>query len=312
MKKNVLVISLRKMALVLLGLCCVFFFLLLTGCEQESIESSSDQTSVSSNQESSDFSSESSSSDNSQEESYNPWEGNPVVIPEDAQPDENIPEKLQQAKASNNDVIGWLQLPGSGVDYPVVQAEDNDYYLTHNASGQTAKNGAIYAHYRNYLANAYSLPANTTLFGHNTLMKSDPMFMELLEFYDLSYAQNHQYLSFTFPDGTTTYWKIFAVLDTLAEDEGFYYYNPSPSLEELQHIQQEAQARSYYDYGLDVSEQDPILSLSTCTYKYRNWLGLARTDVRFVVMARLVREGETLTGSPIPTKNPDWTEPDLD
>lgn len=98
MKKNVLVISLRKMALVLLGLCCVFFFLLLTGCEQESIESSSDQTSVSSNQESSDFSSESSSSDNSQEESYNPWEGNPVVIPEDAQPDENIPEKLQQAK----------------------------------------------------------------------------------------------------------------------------------------------------------------------------------------------------------------------
>lgn len=311
MKKNVLVISPRKIALIMLGLSCIFFFL-LAGCEQEPIENSSDQTSVSSSQESGDLSSEISSSKNSQEESYNPWEGNPVVIPEDARPDESIMEKLRQAKASNRDVIGWLQLPGSGVDYPVVQAKDNDYYLTHNASGQTEKNGAIYAHYRNYLANAYSLPANTTLFGHNTLMQSDPMFMELLDFYDLSYAQNHQYLTFTFPGGATTYWKIFAVLDTLAEDESFYYYDPSPSSEELQHIQQEAQTRSYYDYDLDVSEQDPILSLSTCTYKYRNWLGLARTDVRFVVMARLVREGETLTGTSIPTENPDWIEPDLD
>lgn len=122
MKKNVLVISPRKIALIMLGLSCIFFFL-LAGCEQEPIENSSDQTSVSSSQESGDLSSEISSSKNSQEESYNPWEGNPVVIPEDARPDESIMEKLRQAKASNRDVIGWLQLPGSGVDYPVVQAK---------------------------------------------------------------------------------------------------------------------------------------------------------------------------------------------
>lgn len=287
----------------------VSFF--LAGCERKEQKSSSSSSSSQRSSSSSEISSIS-SADSSQEESYNPWEGNPVVIPKDAQPDTSILEKLQKAKALNQDVIGWLQIPGSGVDYPVMQAEDNDYYLTHNASGQTAKNGAIYAHYQNYFPSAYNLPANATLFGHNTLMQNDPMFMELLDFYDFAYAKEHRYLTLTFPDGATTYWKIFAVLDTLAEEEDFYYYNPAPSLEELQHIQQEAQIRSYYRYGLEVSEKDPVLSLSTCTYKYRNWLGLARTDVRFVVMARLVREEETLGASPLPIENPDWTEPDFD
>lgn len=291
--------------LALLWALTVLVSVLFAGCHAYSTEASQTSSSNSSSYSSSVSSSNSSasSSEESPENSYDPWKGNDVYVPSDAETDPSILEKLEQAVSKNSDVIGWLQIPGTGVDYAVVQTTDNEYYLTHDADNLPSKNGAIYAHYGNALSNPFSLPSNSTLFGHNTLMDNDPMFMELLDFYDLTYAQEHRYMTFTFPDGTTTYWEIFAVVDTLAEDDNFYYYDPSPTSDQLEHLIQEAAVRSYFNYDITVSSQDNILSLSTCTYKYRNWLGFARTDVRLVIMARLLHQGENLKDFPVPVEN---------
>lgn len=291
--------------LALLCLLCV----LLTGCGGGKTESSTVSSESSSPVSSESQSSSASEEPESSSSSFVPWGDIPVHRPEDAVDDPELPQKLQEAIRKNPDVIGWLQIPGTGIDYPVLQTKDNEYYLDHNALGEYSKNGAVYAHYRAALSNPFSLPANATLFGHNTLMSSDPMFMELLDFYDAEHARQHPYLTFTFPDGTTTYWKIFAALDTLAEDPDFYYYNPSPSLPQHGQIIREARERSYYDYETEAEEGESILSLSTCTYKFRNWMGFARTDVRFVLAARLVREGELLGKTAVFTENLDRTEP---
>ena len=179
---------------------------LLAGCNPDIVPSESPLPSQSS-------SDSSAGSDDSSSQWEVPVRSNEVYTPEDAEADASIDEKLRQAVAANEEVVGWLNLPGSGVDYAVTQTDNNDFYLKHNAAKESTKLGSIFAHYNNVLNDPYNLPRNTVLFGHNTLVAEHPMFGELEDFYDLEYAQQHQYLTLTL-GGTTTYWKIFAVLDT--------------------------------------------------------------------------------------------------
>lgn len=278
---------------------------LLAGCNPDIVPSESPLPSQSS-------SDSSAGSDDSSSQWEVPVRSNEVYTPEDAEADASIDEKLRQAVAANEEVVGWLNLPGSGVDYAVTQTDNNDFYLKHNAAKESTKLGSIFAHYNNVLNDPYNLPRNTVLFGHNTLVAEHPMFGELEDFYDLEYAQQHQYLTLTL-GGTTTYWKIFAVLDTEVganSQQDFYYWNTfATPASEWSPILEEAKNRSLYDYAVDVDYTDNVLTLSTCSYQYRTWLGFYREDVRLVVMARLVREGELLREETAPVLNEDRREP---
>ena len=253
-------------------------------------------------------------SDSSESGFYPPLpEPNPLYTPSDVEPDGTIAERLAAAEAESENVVGWLQIPGMIIDYPVVQGSDNEYYLTHNYKGEESKNGAIYAHFNNNLANPEYLPDNTVIFGHNMWVYTDEMFNTLEDFYTLDFAKEHRYLTLTLGD-TTTYWLIYAVFDTeVTSDDSqydFYYWNTyGQTEEEWTKVQAGIRERSLYNYDIDLQYGENTLMLSTCSYHYHNWIGFLRDDVRLVVAARLIREGENLADAPLPTLHEDRRTP---
>lgn len=268
-------------------------------------------------------SSSSGSSTSSSSQSY-PEPENPLPV------DDSIAKLYADAFAANPDVVGWLQIPDSDpntmyVNFPILQSEDNDYYMTHDALGNESEGedstgwyGAVYAHHNNDLSNVDKLMRNTVLFGHNKAAPANNgqvykpynrnIFASLLYFQDEAYAQDHRYITMTLGNDTT-YWLIFAAVD-VANDEArdsssdFYYWNTKDqSDEDFLNMLEQARERSYWDYEVEVKPDDKILTLSTCNYSYDSPTESTNSS-KFILMARMLRPDELAQGSDYLTKLP--------
>lgn len=202
--------------------------------------------------------------------------------------------------AENSDIVGWIEL-GDFISYPVVQSEDNDYYLDHNFKREVTKSGAIFADYRNRFLPG-EISGNTVLYGHNVW--SGSMFARLSRYYDATIHNDYpdrlgfykEYPTITF---NTLYeeseWKVFACcLFNNREDYGEVYpYTQTQEFttkEEFNSFILEIMDRSMLWTDVDLTYGDSILTLSTC-YQYSPYS--AETDTRCAVFARKVREGES-------------------
>lgn len=201
----------------------------------------------------------------------------------------------------------YVYIPNSYVNNYVAQGSDNSYYLTHAADGSYNSNGSIYAHYRNNLSSVSALSRNTVLFGHN---KSLSRFSgnlsnlgSILRFQDYDYAAARRTITLTI-NGETATFVIFAALDCEVRNDrqNFYYWQTNPSDSSWSSILSQAKDRSYWDYGVDVSTSDKVLTLSTCSYDWGYDSGY-NTYAKFVVMARMLRSGESVSGFPGITAN---------
>ncbi len=189
----------------------------------------------------------------------------------------------------NSDIVGWIEIENSQINYPVVKTSDNDFYLTHNFYKKKERHGTPFMDYRN---SHDQLNFNTVLHGHN--MKSDnQMFSDLENYYKgsgaITYYRKHPLISFD-----TVYeemdWKIFAVFTCSVDsnDKNYFdYYNVLnlTTNEMFDEFISGVRARSIFNIPVDVKPTDNILTLSTCYYEYDNQ--------RLVVMARKVRSGES-------------------
>ncbi|ADU25889.1 class B sortase [Ethanoligenens harbinense] len=206
-----------------------------------------------------------------------------------------IPSKkadILAAQQKNSDVVGWLTVPGTSLDMPIVHTTDNSYYLTHNLDKQTYKKGWPFLDYRN---DAENLDRNSIIYGHN--MGDGTLFGELKQFENLDFLNQHPVLYFGTADADR-YWKIFAVYIT---DVNFYYINTSfPTDNDFTSLVSQMRAQSLFNTNVSVSSTDKILTLSTCTYEFEN--------ARFVIEARLVQPGESYDVTPA-TENPNPTSP---
>lgn len=229
-------------------------------------------------------------------------------------------EQFVEAFNANNDVMGWLYIPGlTDVDAGVCFSYDKTYpYDKRDITGKKVSNtywidGAYYTHFRNICGETSDeLSKNTVIFGHSDLGLTNlsytnddptgPLFSQLFSFKDPSFAEQTPYIYLTLP-GEDTVWEIFAVFynDANAISKTFsayysknggslWYIEPSPVTAEYQLMLDTARARSLYDYDVEVTTNDRILTLSTCTVGY----GLqARSNYRFVIVAKLVEDPET-------------------
>lgn len=203
----------------------------------------------------------------------------------------------------NGDTIGWIKVPGTNIDYPVVQSTDNNYYVYKNYNKQYDKNGVIYADYECKFGS--SLSTNTIIYGHNwsnvysrkVADPSDIMFGQLPSFHTLSFAQQNPFIYFSTTEKDYV-WQIFAVFYT---EESFNYIEASPSKDYYKTMLSEALKRSIHNYNVNVTTSDDILTLSTCTRVYGQ-----RSDQRFVVMAKRVKSG---TASTTITSHPNFKVP---
>lgn len=195
-----------------------------------------------------------------------------------------IQPKYAGMKKAYSDYAGQLIIEGLNMDFPVVQCEDNSYYLRHTIDGLIDKHGALFADFRNNLS---ELDGNTVIYGHN--MKDGTQFGMLNAYKDV-----RNYKSFPVVTFNTVYkdykWKIFAafLINTKAADDNGYVFNYTKtdfsSEKEFNEFYNEVLERSYFITDTDVKYGDKILTMSTCSTLF--------DDSRLVVMARLVREGE--------------------
>ena len=210
------------------------------------------------------------------------------------------PKTFKEYHDINEDMIGWINvyIPGEvDINEPVVQGEDNKYYLTHDFMGKEVKEGAIFADFKCTFTTR-TRPANTILYGHN--MASGKSFAKITRYCTWYKAGQgiSQYVAAptvkfdtVWEEGT---YKVFAAIFVNTEEkngEVFKYYKQRTITSEGEFYVYigKIMDRSLFYTDVDLEYGDELLTLSTCYYP----LGKENADTRFVVFARRVREGES-------------------
>ena len=160
-------------------------------------------------------------------------------------------------KSTNSEVVGWLKVNNLDIEYPVVQAKDNEYYLTRNIKKEYNSAGWIFADYRNKLDGT---DKNIVLYGHNR--KDGSMFGSLKDSQQAGWYENdeNKYLVYITENEKSNY-EIFSVYNVETED---YYIKTGFAKGEFEKFINRLKARSVHDFGVEVTEDDSILTLSTC------------------------------------------------
>ena len=181
---------------------------------------------------------------------------------------------LEACKAQNSDFVAWLTFPGTKINYPVVWTDRVNYYLTHTFSGKESKIGALFSLGKT----DYQTPGrNIAVYGHHITTSGGNMFQPLMSYKKKSFYEAHKtvYFDTLYDLGEYT---IFAVINIKNTDwdASTASFNSDQSF--LSFVNR-ARAASLYDTGIEVNENDPILTLITCDRDYHN------PDGRLIVMA---------------------------
>ena len=198
--------------------------------------------------------------------------------------DEQIRQQIQQLQKINPDIIGWIKIHNTVIDYPVLQSSESDpeYYLYRDYKGEYTKYGSIFLQAGTALDGS---DQNTMLYGHS--MKDGRMFAQLLTFSDLDVYKKSPVITFNTAEGGGK-WKIISVFkaNTYKNQGEPFIYNISSFGSDSDYLDFAYQVyqRSIINTGVDFNENDTMLMLSTCSYEFDGF--------RTVVAARQVREGE--------------------
>ncbi|MBC8544307.1 MAG: class B sortase [Clostridia bacterium] len=183
---------------------------------------------------------------------------------------------LEKLRETNPDVVGWIQVPDTLIDYPVLQTTDNDYYLTKNFYREYNSAGSIFMDYRNDLSAGRD---NLVLYGHR--MKDTSMFGNITKFLKEDFFREHPRFTFI-TDGHVYTCEIFAVYQTTTDFE----YNRVGFDSDTDYLNFIEECRRHSKYATDVTvgPEDTIITLSTCDY------ALDKEKGRLVMQAKLVED----------------------
>ncbi len=176
--------------------------------------------------------------------------------------EEIVEQKLvvdfNKLKAINPDTVAYLKINNSNIEYSIVKANDNDYYLNHDFSGNYNTAGWIFADYKNRFDGT---DKNIVVYGHS--MKDGSMFGSLYKIFGsdwMSNSDNYDFIFYT-PNEESIY-RVFSMYRIEAED---YYITTDFSDESFSNFVNVIKNRSAVYFDTDVDENDQILTLSTCT-----------------------------------------------
>lgn len=210
---------------------------------------------------------------------------------------EGMLAKYAALYSQNDDLRGWIKIDGLNIEYPIVQGKDNDYYLKRDVYGKWTDYGVPFFDYR--MENFKTLHKNTVIYGHN--MRYDDLIFGMLE----DYRTPDGFKKAPVIECNTIYgdytWLVYGVFITNSdpEDDNGYclpYNFIDVSNAKFGEYIQELDKRKLYSTGVDINENDKILTLSTCCYDF--------DGARLVVVARLLRDGESInTSSYVVTEN---------
>lgn len=183
--------------------------------------------------------------------------------------------QVKSLQQENSDVVGFLEIENTNISYPVLQGNNNEYYMTHNYKKEKSKNGAIFLD-KDY---DWNIPSNNYLiYGHN--LNNGTMFQELLKYANESYYKEHPTISFTTADEEGVYdiISIFRSKVYYTSDNVFKYYffiNPKTKEEYNDYIKN-IKENSLYNIEQTADYGTQLITLSTCSYHVK--------DGRFVIV----------------------------
>lgn len=171
---------------------------------------------------------------------------------------------FQRLQAVNADIKGWLTVPGTNIDYPVLQNSkaEPDYYLHRNYKKQYAEAGSIYLQYDC----SPETSRNTVVYGHHMLY--DAMFTELTKYNYFSFWKAHQTFLYKNASGNCSY-EIFAVLHVSPDSFSFNRTQFADDADFARFLSA-LQGKAIYNTEVTVTAKDKIMMLVTCSYEQRN------------------------------------------
>ena len=179
-----------------------------------------------------------------------------------------LPEYVQ-LYLKKPDLIGWISIDGTKINYPVVQSdtEQPNYYLNRNFEGKYSVYGCIYAA---ETADVLAPSDNIPMFGHR--MNDDSMFAQLRFYTDRDFWQDHQYIRFDSLQERHLYQIICVFAISTSEAKNFPYHNFIDAADEeaFDDFLYQCEKLRYYDTGLTAQYGDKLITLSTCEYSHNN------------------------------------------
>lgn len=197
----------------------------------------------------------------------------PSPIPDSTeQPSPQI--DFDSLRAINQEVVGWLTIEGTDIDYPVAQHSDNDYYLHHLFNGEWNSSGCLFMDFHNQ--SDFS-DRHTIIYGHH--MDNGSMFQNLMYYKDQSFYEEHPTARLITPDGSYTV-EFFAgyVADVNSDAWKLDFTSDRDFADWLTAVLE----RSLFEITVIPTRTDKIVTLSTCSYEFYN--------ARFVLHGRLISD----------------------
>lgn len=174
--------------------------------------------------------------------------------------------------AECKDVVAWVYSPDTVISYPIVQAEDNEYYLRRRLDGNYSGNGTVFMDFR---CEPDFTSDNSLIYGHN--MRDGSMFHSLRDYSDPEYYAAHPYLFLLTPAQN---YVIRLFYGGIVSSTGWPYNVVFADDAERSSFLRQAAETSDFDAGFSPEEDDRIITLSTCSYEF--------SDARYVVIGTLV------------------------
>lgn len=185
---------------------------------------------------------------------------------------------ILQWQSQNDEVKGWLHVPDSNISEPLVQAADNDFYLTRDATKANNRNGAAFLDYE---IGAIESADHVIVYGHNN--ENGRAFSDLSRYLDRTYADAHPQFQVATLAGSTLYELVLVVDMDVNNPQSFFGFNTWLDWDASNHAGSyiaEMSKRAVYDSGRSVTEKDRLLTLSTCDN--------SRSNARYIIVARAV------------------------
>ena len=204
----------------------------------------------------------------------------PVLDVPEVDEDDINPIDFKALTEKYPDAYAWIRIPGTNVDYPIVQREgDNSYYLSHTIDGRKRIEGAIFT--EEYNNKDFEDP-NTLIYGHN--MKNGSMFRTLHRYKDRKFFEENPYI-YIYQEGKVLKYRIFAAYtyDDRHIMMSFDFEDKNVFQIYLNSILTNKEISSNIDLMVPVTVEDKIITLSTCT---------SNQNQRYLVQAVLLTEGE--------------------
>ncbi|MDR0879617.1 MAG: class B sortase [Clostridioides sp.] len=178
--------------------------------------------------------------------------------------------ELWTLRKKNSDLVGWINIANTRINYPVMQTKENrDYYINHNFEKEKSSYGVPYVDDKSNL----DLPSdNIVIYGHH--MNNGSMFTDIDRYNDKKFFESNRKVIFNTVNGENEY-QIIAVFRATVDtgthkDFNFYRFTDAQIPDEFENYVNTCKGKSLYDTGVGASYGDKLLTLVTCEYSQQN------------------------------------------